>query len=152
MADSINTSFANYDSSDFATIPESVAHAKDNPLQLFNLSDKLIYEFNGKEVIIQDSNCALKQMMFFFEDLIKVTPIPESDYYRPEITAKRLYGSADMWFILLLVNNMTTVMEFNKKNIKYIPSNDLVHLETFVRMAKNNYRTVVENDLSDIDF
>jgi len=152
MADSINTSFANYDSSDFATIPESVAHAKNNPLQLFNLSDKLIYEFNGKEVIIQDSNCALKQMMFFFEDLIKVTPIPESDYYRPEITAKRLYGSADMWFMLLLVNNMTTVMEFNKKNIKYIPSNDLVHLETFVRMAKNNYRTVVENDLSDIDF
>ena len=145
------TDYSNYDSSDYATLPESVAHSKDNPLLINNLSDTLIYAFNGMEVLIQEPKCALKELLFFFEDLTITTTIPDSELYRPELTARRIYKSADLWYTLLLINNMSTVMEYNRPTIKYIPPDKLSHIETFVRMHKGVTRVVVENDLSDYD-
>ncbi|WP_368880407.1 hypothetical protein [Proteus mirabilis] len=141
--------FSNYDSSSFATFPESIDHAMTNELLMSNLSDKLIYRRNGnEEVVFQDPNCAFKELIHFFDPYLKETDILDHELYRPEMTAKRLYNNADFWELILIVNNIPSVTFYNQKKIKYIPGNVLTKISFFRNMHKNNLRVVEQDEAS----
>jgi hypothetical protein len=144
-------SYEGFDSSKFATFPESIADSKVNPLLLVNLSDKLVVNLDSEEVILQDPTCTFKDMLHFFKPYYASVPVLPTEKYRPEMTAKRLYGSADLWEILLLVNNISTVMEYDKETINYIPNDKLTKITKFVQLHKGLYRTVQEDDLATKD-
>lgn len=147
MAESI--SFAKYDSSAFPTIVESIAHASTNPMLIENLSDWMLMDFDGQSVIVQEPSCTFKSMLHMFEDVLQTTPLPTTDYYRPEITAKRIYDNADMWIFILLVNNIFTASKYNIPTIKYIPPTEMVRIEKFIQRPTGAIRTVADNDLTD---
>jgi hypothetical protein len=142
------TSFSNYDSSLFPTLPESIKHAQSNPLLIENLSDWMLTLYDTEEVLIQEPSCTLKSMVHMFDDVLETINVPTTEYYRPELTAKRLYDSYDFWYILLLVNNIYSNVKYNQPTIKYIPAKELVRLGKFAQRAKNVVRTVVDNDLT----
>ena len=146
MANTI--SFSNYDSSLFPTFPESIKHSMSNPLLIENLSDWMIDIYDGEEVMIQEPSCTLKSMIGMFDDVLETIAVPNSEFYRPEITAKRLYDSADFWYILLLVNNIYSPHKYNKSSIKYIPAKELIRLSKFSQRTKNIVRTITDNDLT----
>lgn len=45
--------------------------------------------------------------------------------YNPHLLAYVLYGTTDLWFLLLRINNMTRVTQFDKKKIKIIHPDDM---------------------------
>lgn len=142
------TSFLNYDSSNFPTHPESIKHAATNPLLIENLSDWMLTTYDTEEVLIQEPSCTLKSMIHMFDDVLTTIDVPTTEFYRPELTAKRLYDSYDLWYILLLVNNIYTPEKYNRPTIKYIPSKELIRLGKFAQRAKSVTRTVIDNDLT----
>ena len=129
--------YSNYDSSDFATFPESIAHARRNPMLIENLSNKISLSSENDTFLIQEPSCLFKDMINFFEKDYLELELPKEEHYRPEITAKRLYGSADFWYILLLVNNLFTIHDYNLPKIKYIPPQRLTKIQTFIKYSKN---------------
>lgn len=42
--------------------------------------------------------------------------------YRPDVVAKKIYGRESFWWILLLANNMSDIMEFSAGKTITIPS------------------------------
>lgn len=133
-------SFKKYDSSAFASFPESIIHSRKNPLLIENLSDYRSITMDDRTVKMQETNCLFKDMIHFFDNDLETTELPTSEHYRPEITAKRLYDCADLWYVLLLVNNIYSVTKYDSDTILYIPATKLAKLEKFVEKAKRTIR------------
>lgn len=142
--------FEFYDSTKFPTFPESIAHARRNPLLIENLSDWRETTFDNDQVLVQESTCLFKDVLHFFDEVLEEAELPEAEYYRPEITAKRLYGSADLWFTILLVNDIQTVTKYNKSTIRYIPGRELKRLEKFARRAGQVVRAETLEDEGEV--
>lgn len=49
-------------------------------------------------------------------------------YYRPRLLANQLYGNPNLYYILLLINNMGDEKEFNRSPIKVLKPGDLVEI------------------------
>lgn len=142
--------FSDYDSSDAPTLTESIYHSLNNPMLITSLSDYLMTEFNGIPYLVQEPSCAFRDLVeMYFSDKMVMTTIPESEFYRPEITAKRLYRNADLWYTILPINNIFSVTEYNKPRIKTIPPSELEKIVKFIYMSKNTIRTVNDADISD---
>ena len=141
-------SFSKYDSTTFATFPESIAHAETNPLLISSLSDWLQDTMDGAPILIQEPSCTFKELIHFFDDVAVTITLPVSEYYNPMLTAKRLYDNADLWYILLLLNNIFNLESYNKPRIRYIPPNELARISKFVSKANSRIRVISDNDLS----
>lgn len=141
--------FMEYDSNDFPTIPESIHHSVDNALLIENLSDKLQTSFGTRNVLVQEPSCAFKDtFMMYLEDKVRYTLVPPEEFYRPEMTAKRLYGSADLWYILLYLNTMFSTADYNKRQIKYVGKETLEKMITYINLSVGRIRQVEDYDIS----
>lgn len=145
--DDAKLSFAKFDSAKFPSLVESLQHSITNPLLLQNLSDWLITSFDGEAVKVQEPDANIKRMIRFFEPTMEMTEIPEEEYYLPERTAMRLYDNADLWYIILLANNIFRRLDYNKPMMKTIPAVQLQRIATFTKMENNRVRTFKENDI-----
>lgn len=66
--------------------------------------------------------------------------------YQPKRLAYDIYGSTEYYYIILFLNRMASIKEFNRKKIKLIRSSDLSRIlsaiytseEDFVRNNQNN--------------
>ena len=141
-------SFKEYDSTNFPTYPQCIAHARLNPLLIENLSDWREIVFEGKTMLVQEATCLLKDSIHYFDEVLEEAELPANEYYRPEITAKRLYDNADLWYIILLVNGIYSINNYDVDTIKYIPSRELVRIAKFTERSLRIVRTA--NFSSDI--
>ena len=145
MSNLTDLSFKKYDSAEFASFPESIVHSKKNPLLIENLSDHRSVVMDNRIVKVQETTCLFKDLIHFFDNDVEEMVLPIEEYYRPEMTAKRLYDSYDLWYVLLILNNIYTVNRYNQKVIKYIPALKLAKIEKFTGRAKRVIRQYDEN-------
>lgn len=133
-------SFSNFDSADFATIDESIVHSQSNPFLAGNYSDRLIATVDGANVIVHEPFNVLKSFAWMLDDLAVTYDMPQDEYYMPERTARRVYGSHDFWYVCMLVNNCSTVKDYRYTRYKVIPVESLYHVETFLDKARRSAR------------
>ena len=70
----------------------------------------------------------------YFENFLEDTTINENYFYSPAAFAENYYGTPDLDFIVLYFAKMTSIFEFNKKNIKVLPNSRLTELnQLFVK-------------------
>lgn len=143
-----NISFKKFDSTQFPTIVESIQHADTNPLLIENLSDWMLVEFEGEEFMVQEPMCTFKSMIYLFDEVLTTIDIPESEYYLPERTAMRIYDNADLWFVILLTNNIFSRLDYNRPKLKSIPASQLSRIEKFTSIHKGRVRKVRDVDLT----
>lgn len=146
MAHSTSDKFKNYDSSAFPTLHQSILHSKTNPFLVENLSTKISLVIEKELFLVQDPNSPLKEFISYFENDIYEEELPESEYYRPEMTALRVYGSADLWYLILIVNNLFSVTQYRRKTIKLVNTNGVARLTKFMAMADGSARNVNEDE------
>lgn len=129
------------DSSQFADLQECIKHSKTNKVTLSNVSNRI--NIKG-EVIIDDFHIFEKYETLLFP-LLEEMELEEQYHYRPEHLAKRIYGTSDMWYFLLWFNGMSSMYEFNRKYIKYLP---LKHLEVINRIIERHKDEIQHNNSS----
>lgn len=59
--------------------------------------------------------------------------------YAPDLLAYDIYGSTQLDFLILLLNDMINPKQFNKKNIKLLYSSKLVELLDIIYSKESNY-------------
>jgi hypothetical protein len=133
-------SFAQYDSADFPTIEQSIAHAETNPFLFNNYSDKLVALLEGENVVVHEPYNVLQSFIWMLEPFLVEYDMPEDEYYMPEKTAKKLYDSHDFWYVCMLVNNCVSCMDYKFKKYKVLPATELYHIETFLEKARGSLR------------
>jgi hypothetical protein len=68
------------------------------------------------------------------------TAVPKSEFYKPEYTSSRIYGTSSLWYLLLFLNEMYTAMDYTKNVILVIPQSNLSTYNTFVQnFGKKDY-------------
>lgn len=153
MATEAITSYSSYDSNRFPTLTQSLEHALNNPLSIEKLSDKIMMDFEGLPVLVQEPTCPFKDFIkFYYEKDFEEIDLPEKEWYRPEMTAKRLYDNSDMWYVLLLINNCYSTTKWKSKKIKYVRSDKLESIAKFIQLAEDRVIPFVNKDITDLDF
>jgi len=96
-----------------------------------------------------------------YENIIKQQLLDYTLYahqvYRPEYASYDIYGTTDLWYLLLFVNNMTRPDEFNKTKIKvFNPAymdllNNIIEKEKASLLSKDTPIIVDRNILKDLN-
>jgi hypothetical protein len=103
-----------FDSSNFADIQESIENSKENRITLSNISKTI--NFKGR-IVINDNHILKDYEDFIMNNLVDYN-IDEKSRYKPEYVSKEVYGTTDLWYLILWVNRMVSASEFIKTNIK----------------------------------
>lgn len=107
--------YSNIYSAGFESIDKSITHSKKNRLVLDNISNWYLFEgevLMGEPILNKYKNSILNMAM--------TITINEDFYRRPEYVSYRLYGTTDLWYLLLFLNNMKNPDEFTKDMIRVL--------------------------------
>jgi hypothetical protein len=113
------------------TVDEFIERSAENYMEFQNSSHYTLVD----GVIMEDFNIFRDR----YYDLImhkytKDRILSEDEFkkyrYRPKRLSNDLYGSIDYWYILLMINKMTTSMEFVKKRIKILTMGGIAYCKT----------------------
>jgi hypothetical protein len=126
--------FQEYNSSLFPTIEDSILHSKTNPFIVSNFSTDIIFSDSGNVIPSPITN--INQLIKNLNDLLVNYNVSEEEFYRPETTSIKLYGSPDFWYLILLLNNIGTVLDYTKNTIKVLPEKDLFKIEQLFKVVK----------------
>ena len=115
------------DSADSIYIEQNIASAKSNPWVASNLSTDL--HFGDSGVTMDNPFLVFQRFHNIIENhLMKIT-VEEKYFYRPELLAKNVYGSSDLWWLVLISSGIIKHQNFNRKRIKIFNPADLAILD-----------------------
>ena len=111
--------------------------------QILGSDNKVMYPENN---VIYDYMKEMKErclmLEFKDEELIKYR-------YNPKRLAYDIYGSTELYFIILAINGMCSFKDFNKKKIKILIRDDLINLLTSIYNAESGYISRNRSKLED---
>jgi len=94
---------------------------------------------------------------YLFELLGKSTTVVLNDQefwkykYKPKLLAVDIYGNAELYFVILMLNNMCSVKEFDIKRIKMLSKKDMSDLLGLIYSSEMDflaqYNDKTENNL-----
>jgi hypothetical protein len=120
-------------SSDYSSLRQSILHSKSNKILLDNLS--VNYKFEGK---VYFSTSILRKYEHIIKQNLLEYHIYSHQMYRPEYASYDIYGTTDLWYLILFTNNMTRPSEFNKKIIYVFNPNMMDLLNDIIEAERNS--------------
>lgn len=118
------------------------------PYEKFFLKNTLVVN-DGKDLIIND-RCILDE---YWEDILKCTKkitLSDKEYedyrYKPKKYCFDTYGCTDLWFLLLRVNNMVSVIDFDKQKIIVFRDTIFDTLNLILTLEEEKYQKNLEEN------
>ncbi|UAJ16938.1 hypothetical protein UFVDC4_00010 [Staphylococcus phage vB_SauM-UFV_DC4] len=131
---------------DVPEMSDEIEYSKTNKILLNNISEWYLFE---KQAVF--SLPLLKK----YENVLKRDLIDydlsKSYHYRPEYLSNELYGTTDLWYLLLFVNDMQTVDQFNTDTVKIFPEtvindlNKIINEENEILGTENNPKPIFKH-------
>lgn len=59
--------------------------------------------------------------------------------YKPKLLAYDIYGSTELFFIILFTNNMCDVKEFDKKKLRLLPQDSLEEIISYIYQSQQAF-------------
>lgn len=104
------------DSSVSMNIDDNIKSAEKNTNTYSALSKAV--NFNG--VIIQDPQTIFHKYRELFEANLVEIELDRKYHHKPELIARQYYGTTDLWWMVLWVNNMVHHYEFDLPKVKIV--------------------------------
>jgi len=117
-------------------ISRQLEKSKNNEMLLTNISHRI--NFNN-EFCAFDYNVLEQYKGFLSQFLIKVK-CPESLYYHPEIVAKKIYGSVDFWYLVMMFNPIPSAAEFNSPVINVFDPGKIEYINKIINIHYNELK------------
>ena len=94
-----------------------IYHGKNSEFSLSKTS--IIETINGLKYPVDNILNTYMQIIRRYVTDVTLTDTETSKYfYQPKKLSLDLYGTIELWFLLIRINNMTSISEFNIKKIK----------------------------------
>lgn len=71
--------------------------------------------------------------------------------YRPKLLAYDIYGSTELYFVILAMNNTCNIKDFNKKTIKMLYKSDMSDLLNAIVSAEKNRLSLNRESIKSVD-
>jgi len=120
------------DSSDSLEISVNIASSKSNNLIFSAISSNLKYG----SIVFDDPHNIFQQFREVIDENLEDFALDEKYFYMPERLAKDIYGSSDLWWLVLMANNMITHRDFCVRDIKVVTSGTLDTIESILNASK----------------
>lgn len=126
-----------------STIQSLIDLGKETSLTTNDLSFKsVMVNSNGDKFIVNISNIFDKYYDILLDYAITVT-FDEDDYlkykYKPKVLSQDLYGTKNLHFLLLRLNNITSVTQFDFKELKVFDKSIIKLLNEIIVLEEDNY-------------
>lgn len=125
-----------------ALISDIIDEQKESILSMSNLDRYVIN--NGIKIPV--NNIFRNKYRDYIKTLCVEIEMTESQIekyaYRPKRFSQDLYGNMELWHILLWVNDMISIKEFNKTKIKILDPKNLSMLYKIISKEEENYTDV----------
>ena len=126
---------------DTYTLEEFIELRDSDTYTYYNLS--ILFRSLDDEGIIYP----LKNILFDYLDELKAPAkkvvLDDAQYlkykYKPKLLSYELYGSTELYFILLLLNGTLNIKDFNKKKFYALIPSDLAELLNAIVLAESDY-------------
>lgn len=127
----------NIDTTKYNRIEDNINNGKENSYILENIS---LYS-KVDNIKIPTSNLFYEKYRgLILNNCVKVK-IPENALkkyrYRPKLLSYELYGTVDLWYLLLWINNMYTTTQFNQQSIYIFNPKNISVLIRIIESEKN---------------
>lgn len=123
---------------DTKTIDEFVSQSINNSIEFQNSS---YFEVVDSEIISEEYNIFRDRYYGLIINYTESYTMSDSDFikykYRPKLLSADLYNSIDYWYILLMVNNMSSILEFTKKNIKVLTTDGIAYIKSICKKEES---------------
>jgi len=119
-----------------SNLKKSLDKSDRNEMLLTNISHKV--NFND-EFYTFDYSVLEKYKGYLSQFLIKVK-CPESLYYHPEVVAKEIYGSVDLWYLVMMFNPIPSVAEFNSPVINIFDPSKISHINHIINSQQKELK------------
>jgi len=127
-----------------ANINTALDRSEKNDMLLTNISHQV--NFNN-EFYTFDYSVLDQYKGFLSQFLIKVK-CPESLYYHPEVVAKKIYGSVDLWYLIMMFNPIPSAAEFNSPVINVFDPSKIQYINRII----NNYHKELRFNKADPEY
>lgn len=71
--------------------------------------------------------------------------------YRPKLLAYDIYGSTELYFVILAMNNTCNIKDFNKRTIKMLYKSDMSDLLNAIVSAEKNRISLNRESIKSVD-
>lgn len=136
----------NFEPDKKATVDEFIRAGK--RLSLSHESTMLKYKLDEDTIIPMQS--IFQKHMSAFQKYIFDYEMSDSEFsrwqYQPKLVSRELYGTPELWSDLLFINNMTSCVEFNKRNVKLFQTSIIDAIHELLMLQKQ----VIKDNRSDI--
>lgn len=132
-----------------STIKAMIQNGKEEKMTSNQLSLKtVISNSSGQKFVVNLFNLFEKYYDILLDNTLTVV-LTEDEYlkyrFKPKLLSKDLYGSKDLYYLLIRLNNIYTVIEFDFKEVKVFDTNIVSLLNEIMVLESENY---IENELS----
>lgn len=104
----------------YPKLDSSINNAKSNPLLLDNISNHYIFEDE-----VHMSFSILRKYENILRNNLQLADFPKKYWYKPEYVSYAVYGTTDLWYLIMFVNNVYKNMDFYGDTL-LLPTNDFI--------------------------
>lgn len=122
------------------TIEDFVSSSPSSQLSYYKLS---LLEKDSEHHIEYDVYNVLSDYISELKDMSVSVEFTDAEYYtyrfRPKLLADYLYGNGELYFIILWINDMWSVKDFNSRKIKIIKRSSLTNLLSKINSSERSF-------------
>lgn len=104
------------------TIDDCIEYGKSLELAHSKLFERVTIETGSSDLIIANYTSILTRYMPYIKESLVEYTFSEEDFlvyqYKPKMFCYHVYGTMELWSLLLRVNNMISIMDFKERTIK----------------------------------
>lgn len=131
---------------DTTTIEEFIESGRSSIINYFNLSMIDMMENNTWVSVLNVVNDYITELRTACVN-VKLTNEEQFKYfYKPKLLCYDVYGNPELYFIILLINDMADVKEFTKSKIKMLKKE---HMSTLISLIYNAEKAAIDSYNSD---
>lgn len=131
MSTTTNTSF---------TLDQFADSKSSNDMSYYSMS---LLEKDPDNNIEYDVFNVVSDYMNELKAMSKVVTLSETEYYtyrfKPKLLAKYLYGNTELYFIILWLNDMWSVKDFNLRQIRLIRNTELAEALSKINASERSF-------------
>lgn len=140
---------ANVNSLNVTNVPEQTATVED--FIEMGASDEMTYKnfsvlvnFIGKGSVVEytQDNVIYDYMDELLEKSV-VLELSDNDFvkyrYKPKLLSYDIYGTTELYFVIMALNGMCNIKDFNKRKLKLLYKSDLISMLNEIYSAESDY-------------
>lgn len=113
----------------------------------------ILFKSSQQDNIILSANNIIYDYMDEIKPYIVNVSLSEEEYikyrYKPKLFAYDIYGSTELFFVVMTVNGIYDIKDFNRRNIKALYKKQLFELLNQIYNAESGY---IQKNRSDLEF